>query len=381
MNILHLSCVAPPQIGGVGQVASEQVKRLRALGHEVVLIAPYLKHDHGEEDPAWVVRKPAIIRWGNAAALGNIDKELKKADVVHVHYPFYGTAEKVAQYCLWHRKPLVMTFHMDATAPFPLGFVFDLYRVVAQPAVLRACKKIFVSSFDYADTSSVAGFKRAHPERFVELPFGVDRSLFRVQSTEHRAQGTGAAYRFGVPEGVPIIGFAGAMDFAHRFKGAEELLEAAKTLPEAHLLLIGGGDRKIVYEALAKEFGIAERCHFVGRLNREDLARAYQCMDVFAFPSTNGAEAFGLVAAEALACGVPVVASSLPGVRTVVKDKETGLLIPPRDVPALQAALAELLQDSGKRAKFAKNAAADAAERFDWDKHVGRLVEVYRKLI
>jgi glycosyltransferase involved in cell wall biosynthesis len=103
-------------------------------------------------------------------------------------------------------------------------------------------------------------------------------------------------------------------------------------------------------------------------------------MDVFAFPSTGGAEAFGLVAVEAMACGVPVVASYLPGVRTVVKDRETGLLVPPADVAALQDALLTLINDQGLRVSYGRAAQEYARDHFDWDRHVDRLVEEYEKL-
>jgi len=379
MNILHLSCIAPPQTGGIGQVASEQVKGLRDLGHEAALVAPKLKRDLGESDPPWVEREPAFIRWGNAAALGGIEKRMKSADVVHLHYPFFGTAEKAAQYCLWHKKPLVMTFHMDATASFPLGLVFDLYRMFAQPAVLRACKKIFISSSDYADASSIAKFKRAHPDRFVELPFGVDHALFHPLTAPDARRPTS---RFDIPSGARVIGFVGAMDHAHRFKGVFELLQTVRSLSkDVHLLLVGDGDRRRMYVKNAEDLGIADRCHFVGRVSVEDLADAYRSMDVFAFPSTSGAEAFGLVAAEAMACGVPVVASYLPGVRTVVKDRETGILVPPKDVDALRDAIEDLLNDEAKRIFYGQRAHADAKARFSWDTHVRRLVEEYRKIM
>lgn len=371
MNILHISCVAPPQTGGTGQAAYEIVRRLRDRGHEARLVAPQRKDAGGEPDPDWVIRLPSLIRWGNAAALIGVERMMREADVVHLHYPFFGTAEAVAQFCLLHRKPLMMTFHMDATAPFPLGLVFSAYRLAAQPAILRACRRIFVSSFDYADHSSLRGFKAARPDIFVELPFGVDQHLFTIGNDERTA--------FGIPEGAFVVGFAAAMDHAHRFKGIEELLAAVSGLSEhVHLLLIGEGDRRRIYEARAKEIGIHDRTHFVGRLSRQDLARAYRSMDVFAFPSTNTAEAFGLVAAEAMACGTPVIASDLPGVRTVVRNGETGLLIPPRDVKGLATAISSLMSDSTLRYRLRDQASVYARDRFDWDRHVDTLVGNYQ---
>jgi len=373
MRLLHLSCVAPPQLGGTGRVAFEIVKRLVAQGEDATLIAPQPKAAFTEPDAPFVKRLPAFPRWGNAAALQGLQPYLAEADVIHLHYPFYGTAEQVAQYCLWHRKPLVMTFHMDAKSSGILGLTFALYRIFAQPAVLRACKKIFVSSFDYADASSVASFKAAHPDRFVELPLGVDHERF--------VPGEGDRARFGIPAEAKVVGFAGAMDHAHRFKGVLELLAAVRSLPaQTHVLLVGEGDRRRLYEAKAKELGIAERCHFAGHVPQDDLPSAYRSMDVFAFPSTNGAEAFGLVAAEAMACGVPVVASDLPGVRTVVRNGETGLLVPPKDVNALRSALAKLLEDDPLRREYGIAAHRLAAERFDWNRHVDGLMEAYREV-
>jgi glycosyltransferase involved in cell wall biosynthesis len=373
MKILHLACVAPPETGGIGQTAFEIVRRLVNRGEQVTLIAPQLRGKRTEPDGPFLKRLPTFIRWGNAAALSNLNPHLAEADVIHLHYPFYGTAEQVAEYCLWHKKPLVMTFHMDAKAPMPLGIIFDLYRVFAQPAILRACKKIIVSSFDYADTSSIAGFKREHPDRFAELPFGVDHAWFHP--------GADARTRFGFTPEMNVVGFVGVMDHAHRFKGILELLAAAKDLPaDVRLLLVGDGDQRRVYEAKAKELGITERCHFAGRLSHDELVEAYRSMDVFAFPSTSAAEAFGLVAAEAQACGVPVVASNLPGVRTVIRDGETGILVPPMDVNALRGALSKIVDDQGLRSRMSEAAHQFALARFNWDMHVNGLMDVYREV-
>ncbi len=373
MKIIHLSCVAPPQTGGTGRVAFEIVQRLVDRGEEATLIAPELKSKLETPDASFIKRLPAFPRWGNAAALTDLKPHLNEADVIHLHYPFYGTAEQVAEFCLWHKKPLVMTFHMDSKASFPLGMVFDLYRIFAQPAILRACKKIVTSSFDYTNQSSLASFKVSHPDRFIELPFGVDHAQFHP--------GEGDRAHFGIPADAQVIGFTGVMDHAHRFKGVTELLNAVSKMDSRiHLLLVGDGDQRRVYASQANDLGLTDRCHFAGRVSQDDLALAYRSMDVFAFPSTNGAEAFGLVAAEAFACGIPVVASNLPGVRTVVKDGVTGTLVPPKDISALRTALTSLLEHTDQRRTYGIAAAADARERYHWDRHVDRLMRTYEEV-
>jgi len=120
------------------------------------------------------------------------------------------------------------------------------------------------------------------------------------------------------------------------------------------------------------------RVHFLGRVDDETVVDAYRSADVLAFPSTDKAEAFGLVAVEAQACGLPVVASNLPGVRTVVKQNETGLLVPPKDVDALAAGLRQIMTDKVLRQRLSENAVKWARERFSWDKHLDGLMEVYR---
>jgi glycosyltransferase involved in cell wall biosynthesis len=376
MNILHISCIAPPDNGGIGQVAFEEVRRLRARGHEATLMAPVRRASREPaEDPIGVKRLPTLLRWRNAAVLQGIERFIGEADVVHLHYPFYGTAETVAQTCIWKRKPLVMTFHMDPSAPFPLGVAFGLYRMFAQPAIVRACKRILVSSRDYAEHSSLRGFMKAHPERVRELPFGVDIESFECATANRE--------RFGIPDGVRVAGFFGVMDAAHAFKGLPFFLDAMASLPkDVHALIVGGGDLLASYQERVEALGIADRCHFTGRLaTRADIGCALKSMDIFTFPSYGSSEAFGLVVAEALSLGVPVVASDLPGVRTVVRDHETGILVPPRDVPALAGAIRELLDNDGLRQAYAASAAEDAQRRFSWDRHVDALVKEYECVV
>jgi glycosyltransferase involved in cell wall biosynthesis len=368
MRILHICCIAPPDLGGMGQVAHEIVRVQRERGDDAVLVAPKRRVQDGQKDESWVIRLPVLFRWGNASIVRGLDSLIRNTDVVHLHYPFFGTAEAVAQSCLVHRKPLFTTFHMDATASFPMSLVFSAFRFASQPAILLASQRLFVSSMDYAVHSSAASFLKGHPDRVIENPFGVDPMF---------TPGQGDRARFGIPNNVFVVGFTASMDHAHRFKGIEVLLDALTMLPGVHALFIGDGDRRRVYESWAKDKHILDRCHFAGRLSREDLPIAYRTMDVFAFPSIGKAEAFGLVAAEALASGVPVIASDLAGVRTVVRHDETGLIIPCRDAKILATSIEHLQTNVDLRKRFSEHAAKDARIRFDWNRHVDVLMKAY----
>ena len=117
---------------------------------------------------------------------------------------------------------------------------------------------------------------------------------------------------------------------------------------------------------------------FVGRVDDDEKARLYRTSDVFVFPSLDRSEAFGLVALEAQASGTPVVASDLDGVRTVVRDGETGRLVPPGDEGALAAAIVWMMEHPVERKAMGERARRVVVERYDLRRHVTDLETIYR---
>lgn len=367
MKIVHVCCVAPPQIGGMGLVVDKEVSYLRNLGVDAVLVAPQAPVDKAEQ-PDYVVRLPAW-RIGHVARLFGLQSLLSDADVVHLHYPFYFTAGLLAG---WRRrnkiKRLVITLHMDAMDKGWRGWVAEVHRKFLQKQVLKSVDLLLVSTRDYAEHSSYAVW--GDDPKLHELPFGVESADF--------SPGPSAKAEFGLPEQARVVGTVSAMDRAHPFKGVDILVRAMVDLPEdVHALLVGEGDRRADYQALAKDLGLAHRVHFSGRLEPAKLVKALRSMDVFAFPSTSTAEAFGLAVLEAMSCGVPVVASDLPGVRRVAD--QAGLLVLPGNQSSLSQALLTLLNDAGLRSKFSQTARAKAV-LYDWREHAQKLIAFYQKL-
>jgi glycosyltransferase involved in cell wall biosynthesis len=367
MQVLHISCVAPPKGGGMGMVADQEVRSLRAHGVEAWLACP--KHTK-RKDMDHIVELPSI-RLGNASWLSGLASRLKDADVVHLHYPYYGTAKMVAEQRRKGKiKHLAMTLHMDANASGIKGLAFNLHRKFVQPKILESADKVFVSSLDYAKHSSYKSFIDANPEKIVELPFGVDTDCF--------CKGDPDRNRFNIPSGCCVVGTVSVQDQAHKFKGIDLLIKSMAKLPaNIHLLLVGNGDMQSRYRTLANDLKIADRVHFVGRLNHEDLLCAYRTMDVFAFPSTNGAEAFGLAMLEAMSCGTPIIASNLPGVRKVAEN--AGLLIEPNNLDALVDAIKQLSTNPALCSKYA-HTAGEMALKYNWDQHTKVLIQHYQQL-
>src|SRR5262249_47181729 len=133
---------------------------------------------------------------------------------------------------------------------------------------------------------------------------------------------------------APTVFFLARLDRTHYFKGLHLLIDAVARVPDAVLVVGGDGEWRAQYEARARD-SLGERAHFVGDVPDEALPAHYRAADVVASPSVDRTEAFGLVILEALACGTPVVASRLPGVRTLVDEGRTGYLVEPGNVDQL----------------------------------------------
>ncbi len=145
-------------------------------------------------------------------------------------------------------------------------------------------------------------------------------------------------------------------------KSIDTLLAALALLPAARLHIIGDGPERAALEQQARELNLQDRVEFLGALQQAELPRHYAECAVFALPSVR--EGMGLVFAEALLCGAPVIAANSGGVTDIVKDGETGLLVPERDPRALADAIARVLNDRALAARIAQNGRAWVRERF-----------------
>jgi glycosyltransferase involved in cell wall biosynthesis len=361
VRIATLVCAYPPYQGGIGNVAARHAAALRALGHGVEVFCPA-----GDEAPGTDVvegipvhRLAPLLRHGNSALVPQAARRLGGFDAVYLHYPFYGGAELPSLLARARRQPYVAFFHMDVVWDGWRGAVLWAYERSVARAVLGGARRVFVSSLDYAAHSSLA---RRPPRTLYELPYAVDTEAFApapVGDEELRA--------LGVDPGRARVLFVGGMDRDHAFKGVPDLVRAfagAGLADRAQLVLVGDGGLRPEYERLAAELLPPGTAAFCGRAPDADLLRLYRSSAATVLPSTTREEAFGVVLIESMACGTPVVASALPGVRGVIEEGVQGLLIPPGDVGALSSALAAVVDDPARRAAMAEAARRRAVERF-----------------
>ena len=149
----------------------------------------------------------------------------------------------------------------------------------------------------------------------------------------------------------------------------------------APAVLVGDGPQRQRLEALATELGVRSRIVFAGELDESALVAWYHACDIFALPSTTRAEAFGVVQTEAMACGKPVVSTSVPsGVPWVNQHGETGFVVPPGDAAALSVALNRLVAEPDLRRRMGEAGRLRVAEEFTADRMSARAVELYREV-
>ncbi len=159
-------------------------------------------------------------------------------------------------------------------------------------------------------------------------------------------------------------------------KSIDTLLAALVELPAARLRIIGDGPERAALEGQTRELHLTDRVEFLGALPQRELPRYYREAAVFVLPSIR--EGMGLVLAEALLCGAPVIAANSGGVTDIVRDGETGLLFPERDARALAEAIKRLLNDRALAARLAQKGAERVRAQFGAARVAEQFGQIFR---
>lgn len=299
--------------------------------------------------------------------------DLATSPVQALHANYWLSA--VSAHDLKHRLdlPLVATFHTLARVKAEAGDTEPLARELAEAMVIGCCDAICAANPVEAD--QLIQLYDARPERIELVPSGVDHAFFSPGDR------TGARMALGLDD-RPTMLFVGRIQ---PLKGLTVAVEALALLSDrtARLVVVGGpsgedGPAELDrVQALIGRLGLEGRVQFVEPQPHHALSSWYRAADVVVVPSRS--ESFGLVALEAAACGVPVVASAVGGLRTLVRDGVTGLLVEERDPRSFASAVDALL---GAPSFAAALGAAGAAEslRYSWPATAGRLRRLYADL-
>ncbi|MEA3398746.1 MAG: glycosyltransferase family 4 protein [Patescibacteria group bacterium] len=359
MKIAIISCVFPPYKGGIGEVAYNYALLLSGFKHSVTVITPDYRQGGLENNPPFeVVKLKPLLKFGNAAFTPKLVFTLSKYDIVQLHYPFFGGAEMVWFSRIFNRRfKLLVHYHMDTIS---LSFgkrIFSLSSNLIKKSLFLRADKISCASLDYIKHSQIKNIFNSHPNKFVEIPFAVDMNkFFPVKTGSNNSS-------------EKRIIFVGGLDGAHYYKGVGLLLEAlSKINYNYRLTVIGDGDLRHFYEDKAAVLGIDKKICFLGGISDKEKIEYLKKSDLLILPSTNKHEAFGLVLLEAMACGLPVAASDLPGVRTVFENNKHGILFKPNNKFDLIKKLNLILSGELNLAKMGKAARKYAEIKYSQQK-------------
>lgn len=286
-------------------------------------------------------------------------------DVVHAHLPF--AAAVLATCCPSVARRTVYTAHLGETRRRVVDPVVSpdawLARRAARTVALNpAMERAFAD--------------RGVPDRRLRvIPNGVDRRRFGDVDDAARER-----VRERYPLDGPVVLYVGTV--TPRKRVVDLVTAAGRVLRnrDGALVVVGNLELDPDYVARAREAvpdAVADRVAFTGFVPESDLLALYDAADVFALPSAE--EGSSVAVTEALAAGLPVAGTDVPGIAQQVEHGAHGLLCEPGDVDALAAHLATLLDDPARRAEMA-DAVGERARALDWDTAVDRYLEVYREV-
>ncbi len=379
MNILMLTNIYKPLVGGITRSIDAFASEFRRRGHHVLIVAPEFGDDTPEEPG--VVRMPAVPNmyrrqypWPLPIP-GLVHQTIGDfgPDVIHTHHPFLLGAAGQRESVLWD-LPLVYTHHTKHHEYVQLGaarrrLLADLVWSVTL-SYCELCDMLITPSRSIRSMLAEAGVER--PMEVV--PTGIDAARLG------RGDGARARREYGIPDDAFVIGSVGRLEPEKNWCFlAPTLAQYLRQHGRVHCLVAGEGQLTgRIREAFARH-GVETRLHLTGTLEGQPLIDAYHALDVFAFASHT--ETQGLVLIEAMAAGKPVVAVEASGVVDVVQDGKNGRLIEDEDDEAFRGALDAIQTMDSEDRRVMAQAARETAESLSLENCAERVLDVYQRAV
>jgi glycosyltransferase involved in cell wall biosynthesis len=286
-------------------------------------------------------------------------------DVIHAHLPTPWSADWSGFASRLKKTPLVLGYYNDITGPGMHRHVARTYNRLLLPRLLGTAKKIVLLRAEPLPLPLLP-FR----EKVVVIPPGVDCTRFAPGKTE--AWGD--------------IFFLSVLDDYHDYKGLDVLLRAAVRVraryPGLRVIIGGEGPAKSRFQEMARDLGLARNVHFTGYIPGEQVAEFYNRTRIFVLPSLDpDLEGFGIVALEAMASGLPVVTTEVPGVAKDLETDQAGIVVRRHDDRGLADALLYLLDHDDEVRQMGQRARMVAVERYGWPGVAKRFEALYREVL
>ncbi|MDQ1717496.1 MAG: hypothetical protein QOE89_1449 [Pseudonocardiales bacterium] len=381
-----LACLGGVDAGGQNVHVAALSAALVGRGHEVVVytradqaalprrvrMASGVQVEHVHAGPPREVPKDELLPYMDAFAVQLARRwRLDPPDVVHGHFWMSGLAAIKAAGVT--ATPVLQTFHALGTVKRRwqgAGDTSPTARIGLERRVACSVDRIIATCTDEVAELSAMG---AAEGRIDVVPCGVDLDLFKTVDPQPR--------RGDRPARLLVVG-----RLVER-KGIEDAVRAMAYLPDTELVVVGGpspdelaGDPEIArLAAIARECGTVERVTFTGRVTHDELPAVIRGADVLL--AVPWYEPFGIVPLEAMACGVPVVATAVGGLLDTIVAGVTGVFVEPRNPAAIAAATQKLLADERGRAAMGAAGRKRAQSRYGWDWVARKTEESYLSVL
>jgi len=405
MNIAMLSYHTCPlailggkNTGGMNVYVRELTKHLGILGVHVDVFTrsenehvPHVSHDlgygnrvvHIPAGPEITLSKQALLEYIPIFSQGILDFSREKGikyDLIHSHYWLSGMAAEILKNA-WS-VPIVQMFHTLGLVKQSIARSDDeregQYRIDGEIQVIDNVDRIIAST--KSEVSQLTTLYDADIAKVRVIPPGVDTCRFYPIPQDE------AKEAIGIPTNDRMALFVGRIE---PLKGIDTLIQGMARLKQnclncPHYLVIIGGEPYLSPEALStemsrlqklcRELGMEEVIIFAGKRGQDTLPYYYSAAEVVVMPSFY--ESFGMVALEAMACGTPVIASEVGGLRFLVKEGITGFFVPKEDPVLLAERLTQILMNDDLRKEMGERAASYAKE-YDWTNITKEIIKVY----
>jgi glycosyltransferase involved in cell wall biosynthesis len=380
VRVVH--AIARLNVGGAAlsmlELAAEQQRR----GHEVLVVAGRIppgeeSMEHLADELGLTYRHLPVLQRelsprADLAATFRLRSLLRacRPDVLHTHTSKAGATGRLAALAAGTARPraVVHQFHGHVLAEYFSRRRERVFRLVER-ALAHSTHAIVAVSDEVRE--DLLRLHVAPPEKIRVVPYGFD--LDRRVGVEAAARQS-TRDSLGAANGTLVLGWAGRLT---AIKRPLDLVRVVAAVDGTMLVLAGDGELRTDVERLAGELGVSDRVRLLGYV--DDIASVYAASDVLLLVSAN--EGTPVVAIEALAAGVPVVATDAGGTRTVVDDGKTGLLAPVGDVPALAEHVRRLRDDEAIRAALGEAGARRMRERFSTVRMADDIDALYRELL
>jgi glycosyltransferase involved in cell wall biosynthesis len=375
LKIAQVVCVLPPQAGGIGMVSHSYSDQLSKRGYSVTAFIPKIAGQDDSNKRYKVKHLTPLLRSGFGAVMPQLLWRLWNYDIINLHYPLFGSAFFVAllKKIRGTKVKLIINYHMDVNLSGWKRYYEKIARSIFIKFILDSADKIIISSEDYVENCQIQNYYFQNIEKFSEIPFGVSKKFKPLEKTENLLQ------KHGLSSSDKVVLFVGGLGTAHYFKGVNHLIKAFKLIDDENIkaLIVGGGNLLENYKSLVNKLNLEKRIKFSGFVEKELIKEYFNLGDVLVLPSINSSEAFGIVLIEAMACGVPVLASNLKGVRSVVNPGINGLLIEPKNTRDIAEKIKYIMNDDATRKKFGKASIESVEKHYRWSIIIDKLEKLF----